>query len=277
MDVGKSIRFIFEDKDWFSKILIGSLILLVSIPLTFVLVGFLGLAIVSGYSLDVLRNVRAGSARPLPEWRDRWGEWLIEGLKLLLILFVWSLPLIVLNVFTGIGDSMLNLNSGLLNFSGVMMLTVASCLMLLWGIVVALVTPAIYLRLAETGELGSGFQFNAIYVWTRDHIGDVVIAVILSTLLTLALVLVGSVIGILLCGIGLVLTLPAATMLGTLVTVHLYAQIGQGKQTKPQASVTKSAPPAAPAESQPKETTMVVGPDGTIIVTPTSDSPKSNG
>ena len=66
MDVGKSIRFVFEDKQWFSKVLIGSLILLVSIPLTFVLVGFLGLAIVSGYSLDVLRNVRAGSARPLP-------------------------------------------------------------------------------------------------------------------------------------------------------------------------------------------------------------------
>jgi hypothetical protein len=277
MDVGKSIRFVFEDKQWFSKVLIGSLILLVSIPLTFVLVGFLGLAIVTGYSLDVLRNVRAGSARPLPEWRDRWGEWLIEGLKLLLILFVWSLPLIVLNVFTGIGDSMLNLNSDLLNLSGGMMIAVASCLMLLWGIAVALVTPAIYLRLAETRELSSGFQFNAIYVWTRDHIGDVVIAVILSTLLTMALVLVGSVVGILLCGIGLILTLPAATMLGTLVTVHLYAQIGQGRQPKAQTSVAKSTPPAAPAESQPKETTMVVGPDGTIIVTPTSESSKPQG
>jgi hypothetical protein len=277
MDVGKSIRYIFEDKQWFSKVLIGSLILLVSIPLTFVLVGFLGLAIVTGYSLDVLRNVRAGSARPLPEWRDRWGEWLIEGLKLMLILFVWSLPLIVLNVFTGIGDSMLNLNSGLLNLSGGMMIAAASCLMLLWGIVVALVTPAIYLRLAESGELGSGFQFNSIYVWTRDNIGDVVIAVILSTLLTLAYVLVGSVIGILLCGIGLALTLPAATMLGTLVTVHLYAQIGQGRQARTQTSVTRSTPPAAPVESQPKDTTMVVGPDGTIIVTPTSEPSKPKG
>jgi len=277
MDVGKSIRFIFEDKQWFSKVLIGSLILLVSIPLTFVLVGFLGLAIVTGYSLDVLRNVRAGSARPLPEWRDRWGEWLIEGLKLLLILFVWSLPLIVLNVFTGIGDSMLNLNSGLLNLSGGMMIAVTSCLMLLWGIAVALVTPAIYLRLADTRDMSSGFQFNAIYVWTRDNIGDVVIAVILSTLLTLAFVLVGSVIGILLCGIGLALTLPAATMLGTLVTVHLYAQIGQGRPAKAQTSVSKSASAAPPAESQPKETTMVVGPDGTIIVTPTSESSKPKG
>ena len=277
MDVGKSIRFIFEDKQWFSKILIGSLILLVSIPLTFVLVGFLGLAIVTGYSLDVLRNVRAGSARPLPEWRDRWGEWLIEGLKLMLILFVWSLPLIVLNVFTGIGDSMLNLNSGLLNLSGGMMIAVTSCLMLLWGIAVALVTPAIYLRLADTRDMSSGFQFNAIYVWTRDNIGDVVIAVILSTLLTLAFVLVGSVIGILLCGIGLALTLPAATMLGTLVTVHLYAQIGQGRPAKAQTSVSKPAPAAPPAESQPKETTMVVGPDGTIFVTPTSESSKPKG
>ncbi|MEI2689210.1 MAG: DUF4013 domain-containing protein [Anaerolineae bacterium] len=272
MDVGKSIRFIFEDKQWFSKVLIGSLILLISIPLTFVLVGFLGLAIVTGYSLDVLRNVRAGSTRPLPEWRDQWGEWLVEGLKLLLILFVWSLPLIILNVFTGIGDSMLNTSSGLINLFGGMTVAVASCLALLWGIVVALATPGIYLRLAETRELGSGFQFNAIYVWTRDRIGDVVIAVLLSSLLSLALLLVGGVVGILLCGVGLALTLPAAAMLSTLVTVHLYAQIGPGKQRQPSATVTKSGPTSpAPAQAQSKETTMVVEPDGTITVTPKSD------
>lgn len=276
MDVGKSIRFIFEDKQWLSKVLIGALILMVSIPLTFVLVGFLGLAIVTGYSLDVLRNVRNGAARPLPEWRDQWGEWLVEGLKLLLILFVWSLPIILLNLFTTIGNGMMTSGSDLLGLFGGMTVAVASCLTLLWGIVVALVTPAIYVRLADSRDLSSGFQFNTIYVWTRDRIGDVVIAVILSTLLTLALVLVGAVIGVLLCGIGLVLTLPAATMISTLVTVHLYAQIGPGKQRQPQTTVAKPTPPtptpAPPAESQPKETTMVVGPDGTIIVTPKSDS-----
>lgn len=272
MDVGKSIRFIFEDKQWFSKVLIGSLILLVSLPLTFVLVGFLGLAIVTGYSLDVLRNVRAGSTRPLPEWRDQWGEWLVEGLKLLLITFVWSLPIIVLNMFNGIGSSMLDSGSGLLNLFGGVTVAAAGCLGLLWGIVLALATPAIYLRLAETRELSSGFQFNAIYVWTRDRIGDVVIAVLLSVLLSLALLLVGAVVGVLLCGVGLALTLPAAAMLSTLVTVHLYAQIGPGKPRQSRTSVTKAAPPAAPAGSQPKETTMVVGPDGTIIVTPEADN-----
>lgn len=60
----------------------------------------------------------------------------------------------------------------------------------------ALATPAIYLRLAKTRELSSGFQFNAIYVWTRDRIGDVVIAVLLSVLLSLALLLVGAVVGV---------------------------------------------------------------------------------
>lgn len=271
MDVGKSLRFVFEDKAWFSKILIGSLILLVSIPLTPLLVGFLGLAIVTGYSLDVLRNVRAGSAQPLPEWRDRWGEWLIEGLKLTLVLLVWSLPLIVLNVFTGIGGSMADMSNGLFSVFGAMMVFGVSLLMLFWGVVVALVTPAIYLRLAETGDMASGFQFNAIYVWTRDHIGDVVLAVILSALLSLALVLVGSVVGILLCGIGLILTLPAAAMLATLVTVHLYAQIGHGRQAVVQSNAARSA------DAKPQETTMVVGPDGTIIVTPGAQSPKSNG
>lgn len=271
MDVGKSLRFVFEDKEWLSKILIGSLILLVSVPLTPVLVGFLGLAIVTGYSLDVLRNVRAGSARPLPEWRDGWGEWLVEGLKLLLVLLIWSLPLIVLNVFTGFGEYISGQGSGLFSLFGGLMLAGTSLLMLLWGIVVALVTPAIYLRLAETREMSSGFQFNAIYLWTREHLGDVVIAVILSSLLSLALFLVGGAVGLLLCAIGVILTVPAALMLAQLVTVHLYAQIGQGRPAAAATSVAKAPSSSAPAESQTLETTMVVGPDGTVTVTPKTD------
>jgi uncharacterized membrane protein len=166
----------------------------------------------------------------------------------------------------------LDSGSGLLNLFGGITVAAAGCLGLLWTIVLALATPAIYLRLAETRELSSGFQFNAIYVWTRDRIGDVVIAVLLSVLLSLALLLVGAVVGVLLCGVGLALTLPAAAMLSTLVTVHLYAQIGPGKPRQSRTSVTKAPPPAAPAGSQSKETTMVVGPDGTIIVTPEADN-----
>ncbi len=271
MDVGQSLRFVFADKKWIEKVLIGGIILLVSMPLTLVLVGFLGLALVAGYSLDVLRNLRAGVAQPLPEWRDRWGEWLVDGLKLLLVLLAWSLPLILLNVFTGIGDYMVGMNNGAFGLFGAAMLFGASALSLLWGIVVALATPAIYLRLAETRDMASGFQFNDMYVWTRDHLGDVVIAVILAALFSLALLLIASLLGLLLCGIGVILTVPAASMLALLVTVHLYSQIGRGRPAAPTTSVSTDAGPKPPAESQPKKTTMVVGPDGTIIVTPTQE------
>lgn len=269
MDVGKSFSYIFQDKDWLKKVLIGSLILMVSIPFTVILVGFAGLAIVSGYTLEVLRNARQGSSHPLPEWRDKWGEWLILGLKLWLALFVWSLPALVLSGFNSLGNQMMFADSDLLGLFGGLMVAVVACLSLLWWIIVALITPAITIRMAETEDVGSAFKVDSLYVFTKRHIGEVIIAVLLTLAATIVAVTVGSLAGVLLCFIGWVITIPAALLIANLISVHLYAQIGLGDGADAAPHVEPAAPPVNPGGTTTPQNTMVVAPDGSIEIKPT--------
>ena len=96
MDIGKSLTYYFEDPRWVNKLLIGTVILILSSLLSVILVGILGYFILAGYTLETLRNVRNGVRYPMPEWQDRWGEWLVLGVKQAVAVLVWALPAIVI-------------------------------------------------------------------------------------------------------------------------------------------------------------------------------------
>ena len=72
MDYGKSFTFVFEDEKWISKFAVGVLITLVPI-LNFA---------TYGYVIQLLKNVRDGEEKPLPEWDD-FGKFFVDGLKFL--------------------------------------------------------------------------------------------------------------------------------------------------------------------------------------------------
>lgn len=245
MNIAQSFKYIFEDKDWLSKVLIGSLIVLVSFPLTVILVGFLGLAVVAGYSLEVLRNVRQGSATPLPEWRDRWSEWMVLGLKAMLVLLAWSLPSLLLQFPATVGNNLAYSSNDLVQAFGWILAASAGLLSFVWGLIVLLVTPALYIRLAETEDLASAFRFQEIISFTRRHLGDVIIAALIALLAGIVITLLGWIVGALLCLVGLALTVPAAYFISALVSSHLYAQIGLGRpKSKAQPIVPEVVPPA---------------------------------
>ena len=180
MDIGTSITYVFRDKNWLTKLAIGAAILLVSIPLTPILVGFIGIALVLGYGLDVMRNVRNGVAQPLPEWRDHWGEWMVSGLKYLLLLLIWSLPALLLNGFNGLGNQLMWRSDGFVEFMGSSILIATACLGTLWWIFFFLILPAMTIRFAETEDVRAGLNFNDIYFLTRNNLGDVIVAVVAS-------------------------------------------------------------------------------------------------
>jgi hypothetical protein len=245
MNIAQSFKYIFQDKDWLGKVLIGSLIVLVSFPLTIILVGFLGLAIVAGYSLEVLRNVRQGSAKPLPEWRDRWSEWMVLGLKAMLVLLAWSLPGLLLQFPATVGNNLVYSGNDLVQVFGWMLTASAGLLSFAWSLIVLLVTPALYIRLAETEDLASAFRFQEIISFTRRNLSDVIIAVLIALVAGVAITLVGWMVGALLCLIGLAITVPAAYFISTLISSHLYAQIGMGRQeSAAQPIVPEVVPPA---------------------------------
>jgi hypothetical protein len=203
MDIGKSFTFVFEDKDWVVKILIAAGIFLAGLVVgglffwIILIPTILAFALPGGYALQITRRVIAGRADLLPEW-DNWGELFMEGVKLLVIMFVYYLPQIVISVILGpiagaLGDQAQGLS--------VLLSLCLSCFNLLWFVV--------------NGELKAAFRFGEIVAFVRDHFTTYLITAVMSW--------VAGIIGILgtvVCGVGALVTLPYAWM----VTGHLYGQ-----------------------------------------------------
>ncbi len=234
MDIGKSLSFVFEDKKWLEKILIGGLIVLATILFSWTIIGaIVGAALLYGYMIELMRNVRRGDAVPLPEWTG-WGEKIILGVKYGILIIIWSLPILIVTLplvfFSAVlGDS---------DAGGILGLfwTCFSCLTVLYGILLLVATPAITIFFAERGDITDGLKFGEIFSFTRQHLGDIIIAVIVIV----AVGIVAQIVGLILCGIGLLFT----TVWATLVQGHLYGQIGRKGSS---ALVPSGAPSGGPS------------------------------
>ncbi|HRO25234.1 MAG TPA: DUF4013 domain-containing protein, partial [Promineifilum sp.] len=84
MDVNKSIRYVFDDPQWISKVVIGALMSVLSF---FILPAF----ILQGYVVKVIRQVMNGDWDGLPEWDD-WGNLLRDGFNVFIAELVYTLP-----------------------------------------------------------------------------------------------------------------------------------------------------------------------------------------
>ena len=69
MNIGKSFTYIFDDPRWLNKILIGTLVLIISSLLSTILIGILGYFIIMGYALEVLATSAAATAILCPSGR----------------------------------------------------------------------------------------------------------------------------------------------------------------------------------------------------------------
>jgi len=220
MDIGKPFSFVFEDQNWLQKLLIGGLITLGGILFSWTVIGALvAFGLIYGYMIDLVRNVRRGAPNPLPEW-DEWGDKMVKGLKLIALQIIWALPLILVVTPSAILSSLLE-GSGDTEAIAALISLCFGCLATLYGIFLALVIPAITIRFAETNEFSSGLKFSDILAFTRAHIGDVIIA----TILVFAVQIIASIVGVILCGVGLLFT----SFWAYLVQGHLYGQIGLKK------------------------------------------------
>lgn len=226
MDFGKAFTFMFEDPDWVRKLGIGTVVGAVAILLSPVLIGLVPAIMILGYCLDVLRNVADGREYPLPEWED-WGGFLARGFKLVVAFFVWSLPIILISIPLIIGASLTGDQSSGANVAfGTLFIICSSCLMVLWGLFMLLISPAIYIRLAVTDRLTSAFEVGRLWELTRDNLGNVIIAILLVIVAGIIAGIVGS-LGLILLIVGVLVTLPAATLWQYLVQAHLFGQIGR--------------------------------------------------
>lgn len=260
MDYAKALTFLWEDPRWKEKVAIGTGVMLVSGLLMPVLIGFVGILIVMGYCVRVLQNVRDGIQYPLPEW-DQWSEDLARGFKLAVVAVIWALPALLLSlpvilggVMMGTGD---NNGSGFLTAIGGLTFGLGNCLLVLYSIFYALVTPGFTVWFARTEQISEGLKLTDVWEWTRRNLGTVVLIMIAYIIASIVISTVASIVGTILCIVGLIVTIPLGTLATYLYQYHLIGQLAYKDRTGtpyyvPAAPVAPAAPSAyAPPPAAP--------------------------
>lgn len=226
MDIGKALTFITEDERYLEKLGIGVALLLISAVASFAFIGILGGFILAGYSLRLLKNVRDGVEKPLPEW-DQWSDDLVRGFKLTVVGFVWALPIIVLSLPLVVGASLMDQSNNAAGAVGGIITFGTSCLMALYGVFLAVMMPGYTIAFAKDESIRSGLQITDVTRWTLQNIGQVVIASLVGWAAGAVFGIVGMIGGFILCVVGLIVTLPLAGLVTTLFQHHLYGQLAR--------------------------------------------------
>ncbi|HMN26925.1 MAG TPA: DUF4013 domain-containing protein [Caldilineaceae bacterium] len=250
IDYGKSFSFFTEDDHWLEKlgigvgVYIGSLLaalLLVIVPSFLIyfilpwptaanvvtaLAYYLSIVLLVGYGLRLLRNVRDGAGQPLPEWND-WGNDLVRGFKLIVVALIWTLPLLVLAIPTGIGTMLTNRHDDTTSFFGTVLISCGGCLSFLYWLFVAIMRPGYTIAFLRDEQIKSGLRFDLIFNWTRAHIGSVITVALVSVVAAVVLLFLGVILGPILLCVGWIITLPLAIFLPMLIQSHLYGQLAR--------------------------------------------------
>jgi hypothetical protein len=223
MDVNKAFRFMFDDKQWISKLLIGA----VMSVLSFLIIPAF---ILQGYLVKIVRQVMDGNDSELPEWMD-YGKLVRDGFFVTIGQLIWALPFILLMLIVGLVTGGLG---SVVDSSGDMVAAattgaglLVACLVLLTVIAFLFLTPALLIQYARENEFGALFRFSEIFDIIRDHMADILIAFLVSVVAVLAISVVTGIVAIVPC-----LGWIAAALIGLamgpyiqFVTGHLYGQI----------------------------------------------------
>ena len=231
MDIGRALTYFSEDDRWVEKTAIGTGLLLISTLFLVMLIGIPGYFVLWGYLVRLVQNVRDNADPVLPEW-DQWGDDLVRGMKLACVYLVWALPLVPVSVSLVVIRAVI-LGTGtasyahLENDASALYMLCSLCLSLLFGIAYVVLQPALAIAFARNEEIRDGLRVSEIWNWIRGNIDKVVIVGLLTMMASLILTTVGSIVGVLLCFIGTVVTLPLSQMIVYFFQSHLYGQLAR--------------------------------------------------
>lgn len=216
MDFGAAFSFITADEDWVKKLAIGSVIALVGL-ITF------GLALIplAGWVLAVTRRVKEGTEPTLPEWTD-FGQLVMDGLKMIAISIVWTLPIIILSGCVALISALVGSGQGNSDAIPAVANLLLSCFSVPYGLLVSVFLPAAYGHLAATDNFGQAINPAVAYKVLRENVGGYVITAVVWVFL----VPIIESIGLLICLIGV---FPAIAYTSA-VMGHLMGQAYKGAE-----------------------------------------------
>ena len=162
MDFGLAFSYVFEDEDWVKKLAVASVLCLTVI----------GIIPVLGWGLEVIRRVIKNEPEPLPDWSE-FGQYLVKGLLVTLVIFIYFLPMIVVgSCNAGAGSFLSNSGEDVATAAIWVLTTCLSCLYVIYGLGVSLFIPAALGHFANSGEFGSVFKLGEIFRILRANFGN---------------------------------------------------------------------------------------------------------
>jgi len=205
MDFGLAFSYVFEDEDWVKKLALASVLCLTVI----------GVIPVLGWGLEVIKRVIKEDPEPLPNWSE-FGQYFVKGLLVLLVGFVYSLPVILVgSCNAGAGALLGNTGEDFATPLIWILTSCLSCLYVLYGLGVSLVLPAALGHYAASGQFGSVFKLGEIFRIVKNNLGNYGL-VFLGMLLSYIIAPLGTVA----CGIGVAVTTAYAILFNS----HLMGQ-----------------------------------------------------
>lgn len=167
IDFGRPFQFVFEDKDWMKKVLLGGL---------FFLIPFVGIFVVMGYQRRIiLQTAEGGSDTPLPEW-DRFGDDLVEGLKMFVVMLGYVFPGLVLYIGGGLAGA---IGAEMAGDAGAM-LGLISCLGLPLLMIGGLLSPVGILRYVDTGSIGAAFSVGGVIAFVKENFVNILLGLVIG-------------------------------------------------------------------------------------------------
>ncbi|MCK4269500.1 MAG: DUF4013 domain-containing protein [Methanogenium sp.] len=134
-----------------------------------------------GYSVRIMSG-----AKPAPEL-ENWGSLFIDGIKLLVLGLIYSIPVMIV-AFLVLGGSIMALASGSDSVvaAGIAGLLGGLLIVLILALIIGLISIMGMIRFSRTGSMGEAFNFSAIFEtigkigWVHYIIAVVVMVVLLG-------------------------------------------------------------------------------------------------
>jgi hypothetical protein len=215
LDIKDSFKFAFKDPDWTIKFLIGFAFSLLSLLL-------IGIPVINGYFIELVRRVMNNESNPLPEWKDP-GIKFISGLKYIVVMFIYYLPLLIVVIPAMIILIIVSLSSypsvDILESS---FLTLFMILIIApYSLFIYLLQPTITILFAKDESIRDAIQINRAFKLFKLRWEDVIVVSVLTLIFDFL-----AIAGLIFFIIGIFFT----TFFVSLVRYHLYGQIGRELQ-----------------------------------------------
>lgn len=238
MNVGRALTYVFDDPEWFSKLAMTALVVIASVTFTPLLIGFVGWALLLGFTVELVRNVRLGVKYPLPRWTD-FNRYLSVGFNALTAVIVYSMP----NLVLGCVSSFMAQNMGSGFIGSTLMLALSCCLFPILLVYNLVSVPMLALgigRYVEDPRINVFFELSLLFDMLRQHTDTVIQWWLAAIVVDIVFLLLGiiPVLG------WIVLAALVVPVLGMLTGQFALTILG-GLKGKPK-NAERPAPPPAP-------------------------------